>query len=176
MRVIAGSLKGRTINTPKGHRTHPMAERVRGGLFNALGDISGLTILDAFAGSGALAIEAVSRGAKNVVAIDIDKKANDILRRNIDNLKVPNIKAINANAGGWSDKNLDTLFDIVFAAPPYDDIKLNLLDKLVQHVRPDGLYVLDWPGDKEIPKFEKLEKVSYKSYGDAALVFYRKTG
>jgi 16S rRNA (guanine966-N2)-methyltransferase len=69
MRVVAGSLKGRIFNEPSGHQTHPMSEKVRGALFNALGDIEGLSVLDAFAGSGALSFEAVSRGAKSVVRL-----------------------------------------------------------------------------------------------------------
>jgi 16S rRNA (guanine966-N2)-methyltransferase len=75
VRIIAGSLKGRTFSEPHGHRTHPMSEKVRGALFNALGDIEGLTFLDAFAGSGALSFEAASRGAKSVIAIDKDGPA-----------------------------------------------------------------------------------------------------
>ena len=60
MRVISGKFGGQLFDAPKGHRTHPMSEKVRGALFSVLGDISGLTVLDAFAGSGALSIEAIS--------------------------------------------------------------------------------------------------------------------
>lgn len=176
MRVIAGELKGRQIVAPSGHRTHPMSEKVRGGLFNVLGDLDGLGVLDAFAGSGALSIEAVSRGAKTVVAIDIDKKANTVLKQNLITLNIKNrIKAINANASGWSDNNLDLQFDIVIVAPPYDDIKMPILNKLVKHVKPGALYVLDWPGKMEIPDFDTLVQVRAKNYGDAQLVFYKKT-
>ena len=72
MRIIAGYLGGRQFNSPRSNRTHPMSDKARGGLFNALGDISGLTVLDAFAGSGALSFEAISRGAESVIAVDID--------------------------------------------------------------------------------------------------------
>ena len=65
MRIIAGSLGGRVFKAPSGHRTHPMSEKIRGAIFNALGDISDLTVLDAFTGSGALCFEAVSRGVAN---------------------------------------------------------------------------------------------------------------
>ncbi len=177
MRVIAGFLKGQQIIAPSGHRTHPMSEKVRGGLFNVLGDLSGLDILDAFAGSGALSIEAISRGANGVVAIDIDKKANTVLKQNIKALKIPDrIKPINANASGWSDNNPDAQFDIVIAAPPYDGIKMQMLVKLVQHVKSGGLYILDWPGKMEIPDFDSLSQLRVKNYGDAQLVFYKKTG
>lgn len=176
MRVIAGYLGGRQFNAPKGHRTHPMSEKARGGLFNSLGDLTGFVILDAFAGSGALSIEAVSRGAKSVVAIDIDKRANMAIKENINKLEIDNIQAIKANVSGWSDKNTNLMFDIVIAAPPYDGIKIPLLHKIVKHVKPDGLYILDWPKGLEVPAFEGLNKLEIKNYGDAQLVFYKKTG
>ncbi|HKX24038.1 MAG TPA: RsmD family RNA methyltransferase, partial [Candidatus Saccharimonadales bacterium] len=83
MRVIAGELGGRFFAGPDSTATHPMAERVRGAMFNALGDIEGLTVLDAFAGSGALAFEAISRGAKSVVVVERDKRAQRIIAENI---------------------------------------------------------------------------------------------
>jgi 16S rRNA (guanine966-N2)-methyltransferase len=79
MRVIAGFLGGRNFDSPGGHRTHPMSDKVRGAVFGVLGDIKGLSVLDAFAGSGALSIEAVSRGAKYAVAIDVDKRAHAVM-------------------------------------------------------------------------------------------------
>ncbi len=175
MRIIAGRLGGRIFGSPKGHRTHPMADRVRGGLFNALGNIEGLTVLDPFAGSGALSFEAVSRGAKSVVAIEIDKRAQDAIKTNIQALNVPgSVKLIHANAGSWSDTNPVAQFDIVLAAPPYDDLQLNLVQKLTRHSKSGGLFVLDWPGKTEIPRLDGLEVITQKSYGDAQLVFYRK--
>jgi 16S rRNA (guanine966-N2)-methyltransferase len=83
MRIIAGRLGGRHFASPQGRRTHPMSDKMRGALFNALGDIDGLSVLDAFAGSGALAFEAVSRGAGHAVAIDVDKSAQRAIAENI---------------------------------------------------------------------------------------------
>jgi len=71
VRIIAGYLSGRQFNSPRSNRTHPMSDKARGGLFNSLGDISGLSLLDAFAGSGALSFEAISRGTASSVAVDI---------------------------------------------------------------------------------------------------------
>jgi 16S rRNA (guanine966-N2)-methyltransferase len=177
MRVIAGSLGGRQFDAPKGHRTHPMSEKARGGLFSALGDISGLTVLDAFAGSGALSLEAISRGAKSAVAIDIDKNAADTIKRNAKILKVTDkIKVVRANASGWSDNNQQKQFDLVFIAPPYDDLQPNLVNKLVRHLKKSGVYVLDWPKNEAILAINGLEIVKSKNYGDAQLVFYRKVG
>ncbi len=176
MRIISGRLKGRQFDAPKTHRTHPMSERVRGGLFNALGDIEGLTVLDAFAGSGALSFEALSRGSKSATAIEVDKTAHDTVAKNVKSLGLTNqVKATRANVSSWSDNNLKKNFDLVFAAPPYDDLRPDLLQKLVKHAKPNGLYVLDWPGNLEPPKLSELKPIKQKNYGDAQLVFYRKT-
>src|ERR1019366_3014872 len=106
MRIIAGKFGGRVIESPKARRTHPMSEKARGGLFNMLGELDGLSVLDAFAGSGALSLEAVSRGAKHVTAIDIDKKAQVAIKKNIQTLDADGfVKPILAGAGSWSDNN-----------------------------------------------------------------------
>ena len=88
MRIIAGRLGGRVFSTPHSARTHPMADRVRGALFNVLGDLSGLTVFDPFTGSGALAYEAVSRGAATVLCIDTDKAAQKTVKENISALGI----------------------------------------------------------------------------------------
>ncbi len=152
-----------------------MSDRVRGGLFNALGDIEGLSVLDAFAGSGALSIEAVSRGAKHVIAIDINKGAITTIVSSLKQLGISDqVKATRANASGWSDNNPDVQFDLVFSAPPYDDLQLNLVQKLTKHTKIGGIYVLDWPGNLIEPELQGLEVIQQKNYGDAQLVFYRR--
>lgn len=166
---------GRQFEAPKGHRTHPMSEKARGGLFSALGDISELTVLDAFAGSGALSFEAVSRGVSHATAVDIDKSAITTVVNNAKMLKIQSkIKAIRANASGWSDNNPDAKFDLVFIAPPYDDLQPNLVSKLSRHLKEKGVYVLDWPKNEAILEISGLEIVKRKNYGDAQLVFYKK--
>src|SRR4051812_13589965 len=106
MRIIAGELKGQQFQSPHGHKTHPMSDKVRGALFNVLGDIEDLTFLDAFAGSGALAFEAISRGAKSVVAVDRDSSAYKIIEQNVKDLRLQKaIKVVRANTAGWSGRN-----------------------------------------------------------------------
>ncbi len=176
MRVIAGSLGGRVFDTPKGQRTHPMGDRVKGGLFNALGDITNLTVLDAFAGSGALSIEAISRGADSSLAIDFDKKAFKVLTKNIGELKLKDkIKAVNANVSSWSDNNNAVVFDLALADPPYDNLQLSLIQKLTRHIKDGGLYVVSWPVKLNVPVLDDAQQIKLLEYGDAQLVFYRKT-
>jgi 16S rRNA (guanine966-N2)-methyltransferase len=178
MRVIAGKFKGREFASPHSHKTHPMSEKVRGALFNILGDIEGLTFLDAFAGSGALSYEAASRGAAKVVAVEKDRGAFDVIEQNIEHLKAGKIiHATRAHLGGWSARHVEKdKYDVVFLDPSYDDLQPLLLNKVVnRHLKPGGLAVLSYPGDKqEFPEFFKCEIVEQKNYGDAQLVFYRK--
>lgn len=175
MRVIAGKLGGRTFEAPRGHRTHPMGDKVRGALFNILGDIEGLTVFDAFAGSGALGIEAISRGAASVLAIDLDKEAYQTIQRNIEALSLEeSMTVMRKNVAGWSRNNQHMQFDIVLADPPYDDIRPILLQKLITQVRPGGIFVLSWPGSEPVRVFDGVEVLMAKSYGDAQLVFYRR--
>ena len=177
MRIIAGVLKGREFKSPRGHKTHPMSDKVRGALFNVLGDIEGLTFLDAFAGSGALAFEAASRGAKSVIAIDKDSAAHKIIDQNVKDLHLQNLVHVSkANAGGWSIHNMEKKFDIVILDPPYEELQTGLLDRLVKrHVKKGGLAVLSYPGHAKPPAFDKTEVAVVKDYGDTQLVFYRKT-
>ncbi len=173
MRIIAGKLGGRIFASPKGHATHPMADRVRGGLFNTLGDIQGLTVLDAFAGSGALSFEAVSRGAAHVVAIDEDKDAYRTIVENIVLLNLDEkVEAIRRRAGSWVSGHTDTYFDLIFCDPPYTDLRRDLLQKIASRLKPTGIYVLSWPGHEPAPKFTTLKLLRQKNYGDAQLIFY----
>lgn len=152
-----------------------MSDKVKGALFNALGDVSGLSVLDAFAGSGGLSFEAISRRAAHATMIEIDRTAAEVIERNILELGVADhAKLIRANCSSWSDRNPSGKFDIVLAAPPYDDLQPKLLAKIIRHTKPGGVYVLDWPGRQQLPDLPGLELISHKDYGDATLAFYRK--
>ena len=174
MRIIAGTLGGRIFDSPTGHRTHPMSDKMRGALFNALGDIKGLTVLDAFAGSGALSFEAVSRGALHALAIDVDTSAVTTINENAQSLGVATkVKAIRAGIVAWLTTSQDGAFDIILADPPYDDLQLPAIQKLVNRLKPNGVFVLSWPGKRNAPSFDRLELLQTNDYGDSQLLFYR---
>lgn len=176
MRIIAGRLGGLNFESPRGHKTHPMSDKIRGAIFNSLGDVDGLTILDAFTGSGALAYEAISRGASHALAVDVDRDAVETVRANIVNLNLTKrIKAIRANVSSWSDNNESKTFDIILVDPPYDKLQPKVIQKLVRHLDDNGIYVLSWPGDNEVPELGDVSLIKQKSYGDAQLAFYRKS-
>ncbi len=175
MRVIAGRLGGRTFDSPSGHKTHPMSEKMRGAIFNILGDISGLTLLDAYSGSGAIALEAISRGAVGVVAIDSDKKASEVISTNSKNLDA-SLKVTRANITSWIDNNPDKYFDIVVCDPPYDDVSITRVQKVSQCTKLGGMVVISLPPDVEVNLGEGFNLRTKKEYGDSTLVFYRRIG
>lgn len=176
MRIIAGSLGGRQFESPHGHRTHPMSDKARGGLFNALGDIEGLTVLDAFAGSGALSFEAISRGAASAVAIDVDKKAHTVIAKNIEELDLINkVDAVQSYVNAWSNRHSEDKFNLVFADPPFDNLPFRDLKALPKHLKDSGTLVVSWPGKTDPYYFPDLTEVKIKDYGDSQLVFYQKT-
>ena len=164
------------LHEPHGHKTHPMSEKVRGALFNVLGDIKGLTFLDAYAGTGAIAIEAISRGAKKAVATEKEHSAHFIIEKNVKELQLEKqIEVVHGSVGGWSIHNMERTFDLVVLDPPYERIKMQQLQTLInRHVKAGGLAVLSFPGNVPAPEFERVELITAKNYGDAQLVFYRK--
>lgn len=148
---------------------------MRGAIFGALGDIKGLSVLDAFSGSGALAIEAISRGAASAVSIDMDPAAHKIIEANVKALQIEErIKPIRAYAGAWSTRHQIKLFDIVLLDPPYDNIPYRDLKRMPRHVAENGVLVLSWPGKMEALTFDGLQILQQKNYGDGQLIFYKR--
>lgn len=175
MRIIAGSLGGRAFASPGTHKTHPMSDKVRGALFNMLGDLSGMSVLDAFAGSGGLSFEAVSRGAAHVVAIDSDRLAQKTIAENSKALGLAGkVKLIKASANAWLTTNPDVQFDVILCDPPYDNVQPNLLARLAERLKPGGLIVFSLPPTSSITLPAGYQSLATKSYGDATLAFYRR--
>lgn len=173
MRIIAGTYGSRIIKAPRGYATHPMGDRMKGALFNSLGNLTGKEVWDAFAGSGALAIEAVSRGAIYALATERDPRAYQTAKENIEKLRVPNIDIVRAGARAWSKNNVDKKFDIIFCDPPYNDLQLSTVFALKSHLKPKGLMVLSYPGSEELPSSSGVVVVDNRNYGDGALAYYQ---
>lgn len=175
LRVVAGEFGGRFFESPETTTTHPMSERVRGALFNSLGDIAGQTVLEPFAGSGALSFEALSRGAKSALLLERDKRAQATIARNIEALGLSkNAKLVKANCRMWSETNQDAQFDLLLVDPPYHDMQLSTVTLLIRHLKPNGLMVLSYQGRGSAPTVNGVVVVDTRLYGDAALAFYRK--
>ena len=125
MRIVAGKLKGRVIAAPAGEGTRPTTDRVREALFSSLyslrGDLAGAVVLDAFAGSGALGIEAISRGAQSALFCERDAKAVAVLKRNLDvcGLGSPQVEVLRCDVLRTPLGNRAQAFDLLFLDPPY---------------------------------------------------------
>ncbi len=151
-----------------------MGERIRGSLFNILGDLTGKTVLDSFAGSGAMGLEALSRGAAHVTFVERDKVAQNVIGENITTLRVEDSSAlIRTSVAQWDETSKNDCFDIIFADPPYHDLQLSTINRLVKYLKPNGLMVLSYPGRESVPTVNGVVVVDNRSYGDAALAFYR---
>jgi 16S rRNA (guanine966-N2)-methyltransferase len=122
VRVVAGEFGGRRLAAPPGGGTRPTADRVREALFSMLGDVSGLRVLDLFAGSGALGIEALSRGAEAAVFVERNRKAAAVVRKNLDSLRL-RAPVVEGDALTVIGQRQDP-YDLVFVDPPYDSAPL----------------------------------------------------
>ncbi len=174
MRVIAGFLGGRQFKAPSGNRTHPMSDKIRGALFNALGDISGMSVLDVFSGTGAVAIEAISRNAQQVLALERDVTAYRCIVENIATLGIDTMKVIHIPAKTWSSAHTNQLYDVVVCDPPYNDTQVATVEQFARHVAATGVLVVSWPTNQELPRLGSWSLVREKRYGDARLLFYKR--
>jgi 16S rRNA (guanine966-N2)-methyltransferase len=171
MRVVAGAYKGRRLQAPKGKRTRPTADRVREALFSLLGDISGARVLDLYAGSGALGIEALSRGAGSATFVERDPRAIAAIRSNLAAVDVhaqllrQDVLRFLASAQGP--------FDLVFADPPYDSssrLAVPLSDRLPAVISPDARIVTE--SDKRNPLELALPLADERVYGDTRIAIH----
>ena len=176
VRIISGKFGGRTIQSPGSELTHPMSDRVRGSLFNIISnEITGAEVLDVFAGTGSLGLEALSRGASLATFIERDRLASKVLAENIETLGVKDLAvSVQIGISTWIDKNRDKLFDLIFVDPPYNDMQFSVISRLEESLKPNGMMILSHPSRVEVPPFQGLKIVDNRSYGTASLTFYSK--
>ncbi len=174
MRVVAGELRGRRLAAPPGDATRPTADRVREALFSILGDVSGARVLDLYAGSGALGIEALSRGAAAATFVDSSQAAVAAIRRNLDELGLKAdvrrrdaLAFLAAAAAGGP-------YDLVFADPPYDSalrVAPGLAELLPQSLTADAVIVTE--SNKRAPLELPFPLLRERSYGDTRIAVHR---
>lgn len=174
VRLIAGEYGGRVLDAPSGERTHPMGERIRGALFNSLGtSVRDARVLDVFAGTGAIGLEALSRGAKTAWFVERDPLAFKILSANIDRVgATERAETSKAALGAWVKTYRGEPFDFIFADPPYNKPQDELVEKLFRFLAADGQLILSHATRHE-PILLKSERIDSRAYGDATLSFYR---
>ena len=181
IRVISGIYGGRKIDAPTldNSRTKPMGERIRNAMFNSIGlEIRGARVLDVFAGTGAVGLEALSRGAAHVTFVERDRIAQKILAKNIASLGVEEQATIvRTSVANWLSTRDDETYDIILADPPYHDLQLSTVSRLFALLKPNGLMVLSHTGRGEGPNLENgIVVVDNRSYGNAYLTSFRRVG
>ena len=172
VKITSGLFRGRELKAPQNGVTHPMGSREKLALFNSLSDkIKDKIILDVFAGTGALGLEALSRGASHVTFIEADKKAAEILKQNAIVLGVfEKVRIYNTKA---EKIDFDSPFDIVIADPPYEyfhDLPLSVLDRLAKTAR--EYFVLSHPSDFD-PHAIDAELLSTRAYAGSRITIFR---
>jgi 16S rRNA (guanine966-N2)-methyltransferase len=183
MRVIAGELKGRRLVAPRGMHTRPTLDRVKEALFSILCDVRDARVLDCFAGTGSLGIEALSRGAAHVTFIEPDRAALTALRRNLATLQLETVVRILPQrlervlkAAPWE----KDAFDLVFFDPPYAMIRDGSMARIAEvyqralsrALAPHARIMVEHPSPEPAPPLPGLEFVETRPYGDTALTFY----
>jgi 16S rRNA (guanine966-N2)-methyltransferase len=176
VRIISGRFGGRKIQAPDTSRTHPMSERIRNALFNSVGsEIHDAHVLDTFAGTGAVGLEALSRGAARITFIEKDRVAQKVLTENIQTLDVESTtEIIRTSVSSWLSMYQGEAFDVIFVDPPYHDTQFSTVERLFGVLKPGGLMVLSHPGRGEEPTKAGVVVVDNRSYGNAFLTFYRR--
>lgn len=177
MRVVSGKYRNRILIAPEGMTTRPTMDMVKEAMFNILGyKVNNATVLDLFSGSGALGIEAISRGAKLVLFNDADRKAYNAILHNIETLRISEPHLVS---------NLDYLrclaiikdkLDIVLLDPPYKEkIYLDILDYLESHemLNPFAIIVIESDLKYTFDSYNNYESKEYK-YGSKKLVVMRR--
>jgi 16S rRNA (guanine966-N2)-methyltransferase len=171
VRVVAGEYRGRRLVAPRGMRTRPTADRVREALFSMLGDVSGARVLDLYAGSGALGIEALSRGAASAVFVERDPRAAAVIERNLASLGLQQ-EVCRQNAVRFLARSEGT-FDLVFCDPPYD-AAARLAGPLAEHLpaltSEDARIVTE--SDKRTPLELPFPLVTARTYGDTRIAIH----
>jgi 16S rRNA (guanine966-N2)-methyltransferase len=171
VRVVAGAFKGRRLHAPRGGRTRPTADKVREALFSILGSVEGLRVLDLFAGSGALGIEALSRGASAATFVDSSSQAVGALRHNLVELGAEG-EVVRRDALRWL-ASAEGPYDLVFADPPYDLAARaagSLTQRLPALLSPQARIVTE--SDKRSPLELGLPLVTERVYGDTRIAVH----
>lgn len=176
MRVIAGKFRGRRFSPPKNMKVRPTTDRGRESLFglvDSMTDIEGAEVLDLFAGTGAISIEFVSRGAAHVVAVDVSAVTKKFIDSVCADFGIESLRTVKADVFKVI-RHAEMDFDIVFVDPPYNDPRFGALPDILltnKFVKPDGLLIIEHPPVHNFAQHPKF--VRHKNYGIVNFSFFR---
>ncbi|HKI91324.1 MAG TPA: 16S rRNA (guanine(966)-N(2))-methyltransferase RsmD [Gaiellaceae bacterium] len=175
MRIIAGTRKGHTIHAPQGLDTRPTSDRVRENVFNLVGPLEGATVLDLYAGSGALGLEALSRGAARAVFVEHDADAVRTIEGNLDRLRLTGARVVRGDAVTTLAQEAASgrKYDLVLVDPPYGmypDLQPQFARYLPPVLAEDGLLVVE-TGARVEPELPLPLRTS-RRYGQARVTLF----
>jgi 16S rRNA (guanine966-N2)-methyltransferase len=175
LRIIAGSRKGHTIFAPKRTGTRPTSDRAREAAFNLIGPVDGATVLDLFAGSGAMGLEALSRGARTATFVEADRDAARMIDRNLEKLRLTGARIVQSDAlrALAAEAASGAKYDLVLLDPPYgsfETMQSALATYLPAVLADDGLVVVE-TGEREHPELPLHERTS-RRYGAARITLF----
>jgi len=175
VRIIAGSRKGHTIFAPRGRDTRPTSDRVRENVFNIVAPrVEGARVLDLYAGSGAMGLEALSRGAAGVVFVEADRDAVRAIERNLDKLRLTGATVVRTEAmtGLAQEATAGRKYDLVLVDPPYAMTDFDTLARYLPRVlADDGLAVLESAARTE-PELAGLAVRTTRKYGSTRVTVF----
>jgi len=176
MRIISGKFKGRELKTPKGGKTRPTSGKVRGSVFDILqAQVEGTDFLDLFAGSGAMGIEALSRGARHATFVEKDRIAVRALRDNLICLKLEEettLLSTDVFAAVKRFVKAEASFQVIYIDPPYA-LDISPLFPQLSSILADGGILIIEQGKKGEIAIEGLEQIQQRSFGDTILHFFQ---
>lgn len=174
IKIGAGTLAGRILQQPKTSKTRPMTQRVRASIFNRLGDISGLKVLDAYAGSGAFGIEALSLGVSEVTFIEYSRSVAQVIQQNLEMLDLVSHTTIYIEPVQRAVKRLEgQSFDIILADPPYKELQEGDVNLLFSFLVKDGIGILSHSSCIASPELQNANLIDSRTYGDTTISYYR---
>jgi 16S rRNA (guanine966-N2)-methyltransferase len=172
VRVIAGTHRGRRIVAPKGDETRPTSDRVRENAFNLIGPVDEADVLDLFAGSGALGIEALSRGAATATFVELDRYACKVINANLESLDfLGTVLQQDAVRAVTSERRT---YDLILCDPPYGYDHAKVTPHLARLLNEDGVLVYESSGREDPPGVAGLEQRTSRKYGSARLTLFDK--
>lgn len=179
MKIIGGKWRGRPIQKPKTTTVRPMSEKFRAAIFDIVGPIEGLSVLDVYAGSGAAGLEALSRGAFFVEAIEANRGVASTIYANVKTLDadwgyVLHQQTVETWLGLPAQNPSKPRYDLIIADPPYQKLDPFILARLSPFIADDGLLILSHSSKTEPPVIESMKLIKSRSYGDSALSQYEK--
>ncbi|AGA70132.1 RNA methyltransferase, RsmD family [Desulfitobacterium dichloroeliminans LMG P-21439] len=178
MRIIAGDYRGQRLKAVPGINTRPTADKIKGAIFNVLREkVVDAKVLDMFSGTGNLALEALSRGAKEAILIEKSRIAQRVIQENLEHLGVQNAKLMEMDAFDYLARHQEEIFDLIFIDPPYH---LGLAEKSLKYLLDpcrltySGVIIVETAKDENLTNVAPFEIRKTGEYGDTKIWYLQR--